>query len=332
MENGTVIVLSSSPTLPEPSKTPSKPASKFSTPTKKHDNVWSIPASSSPLPSPREMLRGLLQPKATSAGLSAIGRGFRTAKEILQKERESEASALATVSLNEPTSFSTATANPVPLWGKTSAQIGNFEPSKVKHKARGKTVAKKENTVKRPGVASAHFAKKGKTVTGSHSSKSVSLVEGPHWKQNFVNKHKTFSEHVDTLSDVEQMGDAEQKAVVNATDDVLPPRKRVWTPVKNAVTVEMQSPMDTHLLRDTKLDEIALSTIGDEYLEGMNRTLFGDRVGIFKYSGNSMGSAIGPNFGQTTLTGMILPTNKRRIEVCMVFVPLSHDHCLHFPF
>ena len=272
------------------------------TPTKDHKDIWKTP-SSSPLPSPGALLRGLLQPKARGGGQNKIGKSFKTASELLETE-EQKGDLLFGVDGSQHADAI------VPEETTTRAKS-----VVAKQRAPRKTVAKPENTAKRTAKVSSHFSRKSKTSNADKSSKSLSTME----QTNSGDHNKTVSSHADITSTQGGGRDAEAGLGEVLTLPV-PARRRDWTPVKNTVPVVeiISSPMVRRTeyeagLGGAELDDFPTGT--DASTSSKRR--FGDKIGLFKFGSNSTSA---PSIGAISVgsLGSTLGTTKRCIQVCSV--------------
>ena len=128
------------------------------TPSVQHEGIWSVP-SSSPLPSPGEMLRSLFQPRLHRRTIGNIMRGFRTARELLEQEQEKEKE-------NRLCGGSRMrdTKREIP-WENQPKKATSEKKPKAK-----KTETKDETRVKRTATVSSHFPKRNKMTSRSKAA------------------------------------------------------------------------------------------------------------------------------------------------------------------
>jgi len=276
------------------------------TPTKDHKDIWKMP-SSSPLPSPGELLRGLLQPKVRRGGQSKIGKSFKTASELLETEKQ-KGDLLFGIDGNQHTEEYAAIV-PEEITARAKSVV-------AKKRAPRKTVAKPENTVKRTPMVSSHFSKKSKTSNASKSSKSLSTVE----RTNSGDRNKPVSSHADVTKSTQEGSRDTEAALDEAPMLPVPARRRDWTPVKNTIPVVeiISSPMVRRTEYEAGLGEAEPEdfTTGTTDASTPKRRL-GDKIGLFKFNSNS---ASAPSVGATSIAslGSTLGTTKRCIQVCSV--------------
>ncbi|RPB22852.1 hypothetical protein L211DRAFT_305288 [Terfezia boudieri ATCC MYA-4762] len=313
MEPSMVIVLSSSPPptatsqdVPRSNKGANKIAASgrgLCTPTKDHRDIWKIP-SSSPLPSPGALLRGLLESKARRRGQSKIGKSFKTASELLETEEQKRALLFGLDNNKHAEEYATI----IPEETTTRAKF-----VVAKKSAPAKTVAKSENKVKRAATVSSHFLKKSKTSNVGKSSKSLPPVE----RTNSSDQNKTVSLLADVMKQTQEMERDAEAGLDEVPVLPVPARRRDWTPVKNTVPeVEiLSSPIVWRTEYEADLGEAeALDFTAETDESTLSKRSFEDKIGLFKFSSNSTS---GPSMGTTSARslGSTLGTTKRWIQM-----------------
>lgn len=327
-----IIVLSSSPPLPEASKqyrpSDSEEWKKFvmsrddlQTPKKKHEDIQNTP-SSSPLPSPGEIIRGLLQPRSWSGERANIGKGFKSAKELLQVDLEEESFPVAKGTNNTKQEYIHDVK-----YGDNKVQGNSSLVTKPKAKARRETTAKPRKTVKKTATVSSHFSKRNKIASISTISKNLSTEEQT--KPDAVTTNfKTTSapENITRPSRQEsEVGLAVGLGAGSSAVESVPPvpaRRRDWTPVKNTIKfVEIVSSptvqgADTKEYTDDSQGLDSASEGGKESsLNNSAKRNFGDQIELFKYDSNSTAAA--STCASVVPEKSLCFTRKRCIEVCL---------------
>jgi len=321
VESSMAIVLSSSPPTSQDASRNNETTKKIArhglcTPTKYPKGIWEVP-SSSPLPSPGALLRGLLQPKAWESGPRKVGRSFKTAMELLETE-EQRGDLLFGVGDNQHTEKHAATVSE----GITT-QAKSVVVSKKRARAPRKTVARSQEAVKRAATASSHFSKKSKTSNANKSSKGLSPME-PVNSPEVRTRNKTGSSHADVTKPVQERSKDIEAEVDGVPMLPVPARRRDWTPVEDTVPVVeiISSPMARRNGYETDLEEAELEyfTTGTSGRSISSKRSFRDKIGPFKFdSGSTSAPSIGAIFATA---GSLGSTTRRCIQVC--FVPTLH--------
>ncbi|KAF8455892.1 hypothetical protein BGX38DRAFT_1266776 [Terfezia claveryi] len=312
MEPSMVIVLSSSPPPTATSQDDprfNRGANKIAasehglcTPKKDHREIWKMP-SSSPLPSPGALLRGLLESKARRRGQSKIGKSFKTASELLETEEQKGALLFGIDDNKHAEEYATIVLEETTTRAKSVV---------AKKRTPAKTVAKSENKVKRRTVSS-HFSKKSKTSNVGKSSKSLPPLE----RTNSSVQNKTVSSHADVTEQTQEMVRDAEAGLDEVPMLPVPARRQDWTPVKNTVPVVeiISSPMVLRTEYEADLGEVDAVDFTAETDESTSpKRKFGDQIGLFKFSSNSTSA---PCIGTTSARSLvsILGTTKRCIQM-----------------
>ncbi|KAF8420516.1 hypothetical protein EV426DRAFT_612592 [Tirmania nivea] len=309
MEPSMVIVLSSSPPpmaisqdAYESNGTAKKMGSRngLSTPTKYHKDIWKMP-SSSPLPSPGALLRGLLQPKARRVSQNKVGKSFKTARELLETEELRGELLFAVDDSQQAEKYAAIVPEEITTQPKS---VG------VKKRVPKKTIAKSEKRVNRTETVSSHFSKKSKISSAGKGSKSLSPVD----------QNKTVSSHADVLQSTQARSKDAKAGLDEVPMPLVPARRRDWTPVKNTVPVVeiISSPMVRRTEYEANLGEAEPEdlTTGTTDESTSSKQSFGDKIGLFKFDSNSTSApSTGANSGLARSLSSTLGTTRRCIQI-----------------
>ncbi|KAI5787664.1 hypothetical protein DFH27DRAFT_574267 [Peziza echinospora] len=200
------------------------------------NDIWCIPTSSSPLKSPNELLRSIMPISGTSRAGRGLGKGFKTARDMLEESEAGEVCSNAGGTRHEEASQAEGRALETKQPGPT---VQTKAKPKPKPKAKSTTsTTKRARTANQTKTVSAHFPKKGKSVTESSNSKSVSPVGvSESWTARNIK-----DEPSKIVSAIERDGNNEKLPLPDRTSTLevqipaVPPRRFDWTPVKNSNT------------------------------------------------------------------------------------------------
>ena len=118
------------------------------------EELYQDVTSSLPLPSPGEMLRSLLRPGLPKGGIGNIMKGFRTARELLQQERQKD--------------------NRLSGGSRQRGKQYDIPPPQKQLKAKN-AQGGGQKPLTRTATVSSHFSKRKKTTSVTSRSKAVSL-------------------------------------------------------------------------------------------------------------------------------------------------------------